>query len=197
MYFSVSAHPHMLILPSLEFEVKDGKCPGVWVDWEFDTMFSLSIIDSYDWDRNGIFDEEETRSIHDYAFINLENYGYFISVREGDVRRSPGGTYDFSARQEDGRLFYRFYVSFAQWNLGPDFAVSVFDPTYFCAVRYRDIPITLRKLGPGPVPEYGLEENREYPVYYDPLGAADDTTLYTRWKPGLETAYPEEAHVSF
>ncbi|MBI9103200.1 MAG: DUF1007 family protein [Spirochaetales bacterium] len=194
--FLLSAHPHMLLLPKLEFECDGETFLGVWVDWGFDSMFSLSIIDSYDWNKDGEFDADETQSVHDYAFINLENYGYFLSIREGDQRYTPSGTSGFSVRQVEGKLFYRFFVSFQEWSLGKDISVNVFDPTYFCAVQYADPAIIVRQAS-GAMPDFRLEENKDYPVYYNPMGTVDDDTTYDQWKPGLETAYPEEAHVWF
>ena len=193
---ALAAHPHMLLIARLDFDFEAERCRGVWMDWEFDTMFSASIIESYDWDYSGSFDSEENQAIHDYAFSNLENYGYFISIREGDDRRNPSSVQEFTARVNNGKLFYRFFVSLGDWGLGKEFSVSVFDPTYFCAVQYQEPPILVQQVS-GVSPEYRLEENKEYPIYYNPMGSVDDTRTYTQWKPGLETAYPQESHVWF
>ena len=42
-----------------------------------------------------------------------------------------------------------------------------------------------------------IEENKEFPVYYNPLGAATDSTVYYEWKPGLQTYYPKEVHLTY
>ncbi len=192
----VSAHPHMLLLSQLTFEFEGEECLGVRVDWGFDSMFSQSIIDSYDWDWNGEFDTDETTAVYNYAFINLENYGYFLSVRTGTTRFVPKEVEEFSVWLIEGRLYYNFFVSFDEWELGPDFSMSVFDPTYFCAVQYQTPSIIIDQRD-GRYPFFELEENKDFPVYYNPLGSVDDATVYEKWEPGLETAYPEEAHVYF
>ena len=89
------------------------------------------------------------------------------------------------------------------WGFDSYFSVSVFDPTYFCAVSYRNPPAGLRAQPDSGRPEGGapvrfsLETNEDYPVHYNPYGAIDDTRTYTAWQPGLETAYPDEILVSF
>jgi len=186
----------MLLLTSIECDFTGYTCTGIRVDWGFDRFFSRSILDDFDLNNDGLFDADETKEVYNFAFINLEKYGYFLYFRKGNTRSRPRKVTDFSVRQEQGQVFYNFYVPVEDLGLTKDFCISVFDPTYFCAVRYRDYPVTLHQ-SEGPVPEYELIENKSFPVYYDPMGAAGDTTTHDRWKPGLETAYPEEVHVFF
>jgi hypothetical protein len=40
-------------------------------------------------------------------------------------------------------------------------------------------------------------ENRNYPVYYDPLGSMNDTTIYYEWKKGLQIYYPREIRITY
>ena len=40
--------------------------------------------------------------------------------------------------------------------------------------------------------QFSLVENKDYPVYYDPFAPPGDNTVHEKWRPGLETAYPEE-----
>jgi len=137
------AHPHMFIESFLEFEFDSAECTGVWVDWGFDSCFSASIIYDYDRNRDGRFDQRETAAIFNEAFINLEKYGFFLYFRRGSNSSLPAAVDHFSARQEKGRLFYRFHVPVKGMGLTGHFSVSVFDPTYFCAVAYRDPPAGL------------------------------------------------------
>lgn len=189
-------HPHMLLMTQLEVDFQGRQCTGIRVDWGFDRFFSQSVIGDYDLDGDGRFDSRETEDVYNYAFINLAHYGYFLYFRQGNSRVQPGAVTDFSVRQADGQVFYNFYVPVKDLGLTDNFSISVFDPTYFCAVRYADDPVTLLHAG-GPEPSFELVENTGYPVYYNPLGDAGDNRTYDSWKPGLETAYPEEVHVFF
>ena len=74
--------------------------------------------------------------------------------------------------------------------------MAIFDTTYYCAIRYPDEAVTILQHAEGAsVPVWTREVNKAYPVYYNPAGGMTDMTAYSTWKPGLQTAYPEEIHV--
>jgi len=189
------AHPHIMLNTSLEIEYSNSKCTGVWVDWEFDRFFSVSIIRDFDKNKNGKFDKNEVKDIEAHAFSNLKNYGYFVNIRVGKKRSHPKRVTNFFARFSGDKLYYRFFVPLDKGSYS-NFNISIFDPTYYCAVTYVKGGITFGS-GKGPLPKYAILENKNYPVYYNPYGSASDMTAYTKWKPGLQTAYPKEVHVHF
>ncbi len=185
-----------MLLSDLDFVFSGHTCTGVWVEWEFDRFFSVSIIQDYDTDKNGSFSPQEIKQIHDHAFTNLRHYGYFVSFRKGKIRKSPDEATHFSARQEKEKLFYKFFIPLDNFKYDRGFYLSIFDPTYYCAVKYRKNPVKIEQ-SKGTKPSFSIETNKNYPVYYNPYGAAYDTSTYTRWKPGLQTAYPKEVHIFF
>jgi len=191
----LSAHPHIMLRTSLEIEYSNSKCEGIWVEWEFDRFFSISIINDFDLDKNGEFDASEVNEIEQFAFSNLKKYGYFIYLRAGNKRYNPDQVNSFSARYSGDKLYYRFFIPLLDKNFD-NFYVSVFDPTYYCAVDYMENGFLVGQ-GSGSLPELELLENKDDPVYYNPYGTATDMTAYTKWEPGLQTAYPKEVHVTF
>ena len=179
-----------------EFVFEDDKLVGCWLEWTFDSYFSADIIYTYDFDLNGKFDAEETDYIYNYAFINLKNYYYFTFIRQGKTRSNPEKVEKFSAYQKNGLLVYRFYIDLSQYK-GKEIYLAVYDYTYFCDVRYPDDPVSV-DFDPTKVNvSFAIEENKDYPVYYNPMGAATDTTVYYEWKPGLQTYYPREIHLTY
>ncbi len=91
--------------------------------------------------------------------------------------------------------FDRFFIPLAKGTYN-NLYLSIFDPTYYSAVSYVDDGIKIES-GTGQDPRYEVLGNKDYPVYYDPYGSASDMTTYTKWKPGLQIAYPKEVHVYF
>ncbi len=189
------AHPHIMLKTSLEIEYSNSGCDGIWVEWEFDRFFSISIINDFDLDKNGSFNSNEVKEIEENAFSNLKNYGYFIYLRSDEERYNPGEISSFSARYSGEKLYYRFFIPLKDKSFD-DFYISVFDPTYYCAVDYMENGSIVGQ-GSGTLPELELLENKDYPVFYNPYGTASDMTAYTKWEPGLQTAYPKEVHVYF
>lgn len=189
------SHPHIMLNTSLEIEYSNSNCDGIWVEWEFDRFFSISIINDFDLDRNGYFDDNEVREIEQNAFSNLKKYGYFIYLRSGEQRYNPEAISSFSARFSSEKLYYRFFIPLSGRSFS-NFYISVFDPTYYCAVGYVENGSIIGQ-GSGRLPNLELLENKDFPVFYNPYGTTTDMTAYTKWEPGLQTAYPRELHVYF
>jgi ABC-type uncharacterized transport system substrate-binding protein len=192
----LSAHPHVRLYAKLEFEYNNNRCNGFWVEWKFDDYFSASVIHEFDKDKNSVFTDNEIESIYKKAFINLKNYGYFIFLRKGKIRQHPKNIQKFNAWQRDNILYYRFYVTLNGLNYGNDFYVAVFDRTFYCDIKYPELPVSIEQIN-GKMPLYEVAINKKYPIYYNSLGALDDMQIYKKWKPGLQTAYPEEIHLFF
>lgn len=193
----LSAHPHMAIYYSCDFHFQDNELKGAWINFAFDKIFSVDIVQYYDLDKNGIFDEAETEDVYNNAFINLKKYGFFISIREAGGRSAPGEVSDFSARlEEDDVLNYRFYIELEE-NSERELYLSIFDPSYFCAsYMAEDNPVGVIA-EPAHQAEFEILENVDNPVYYDPYQPAGDPTVHTEWRPGLNTFFPEEIHLVY
>lgn len=196
------AHPHMSLESRIEFEYAGKTCTSIRLEWTFDPFFSASIIQEMDTDRNGRLDAKESENVRNYAFVNLRKFGYFTYIRKGDQRVTPEKIERFVASIRGDRLVYAFTVPLTGKGYGEDFSVAVFDTTYFCAVMFPPsgaapaATITQTEEG-APKPRWERSINKKYPVYYNPQSPATDGTVYTAWKSGLETAYPEEIHVHF
>ncbi len=191
------AHPHMFIDCTADFVWDKAQLSGCYLEWTLDQFFSADIIQAYDENRDGKFNAAETKLVHDNAFINLKNYYYFTFIRQGSKRTNPPEVSKFSVRQKDGKLIYRFFVDLSQTAPGElDFAC--YDYTFFCDISYPgSAPIKLTYDGAFVSPSYAIVENKDYPVYYNPLGAIDDTTIYYKWKQGLQTYYPREIRITY
>jgi len=192
------AHPHMSLESRVEFEYSGAACTGFWLDWTFDPYFSAAIIQEHDRDGDGHFSAAEAATVQERAFSNLRKYGYFVYLRSGKIRRQPQEVRRFSPEIRGDLLAYRFYIDLSGQGYGRDFSMAIFDPTYYCAAAYYPEAALIRQVDTGaPAPQWERRVNKEYPVYYNPLGTSTDMTSYNSWKPGLATAYPEEIRVWF
>ncbi len=195
--FALFAHPHMYLSSAEEFVWKGAKLDGCWIEWTFDRFFSADIIQGYDLNGDKAFDAAETKAVYEGAFINLKNYYYFTFIRQGKTRTNPPSVSRFTVRQKDGILAYRFWVDLSKSAPG-ELALAVYDYTFFCDIAYPEKGAVALTYDPALVrPSYEIVENKDYPVYYNPLGAIDDTTIYYEWKKGLQTFYPREIRVRY
>lgn len=195
IFFSY-AHPHMWFDSEFEIIFSDSKLQGVNIIWTFDKFFSSDIISGYDLNRDGVFSTKETDDVFQNAFTYTSNYGHFTFVRVGNKRKSPESILrkDFSASQKNGRLKYKFYVDLSSYNEN-EIYIACYDYTFFCDISYPKNPVKF--IGTKSDPKYEIIENKNYPIYYDPFGSIDDTRVYYKWAPGLNTYYPLEIKLIF
>lgn len=182
---------------SEEFVFDDTKLKGCWIEWTFDSYFSADVKYSHDKDHNNYYDKDEIVDIYNNAFINLKNYYYFIFIRQGNKRTNPDRVYNFTAKQlSDGTLVYRFYIDLSEYE-GNELYLAVYDYTFFCDIRYPDNSVSFNYDKSKLKVSYTIDENTDYPVYYDPLGPATDTTVHYKWHKGLQVYYPREIHIKY
>lgn len=189
------AHPHTFIYSTLAPEFDGQTVKGVWVEWTFDEMFSLQVIMEADTNGNKKLEPTEVDYIFDHAFINLKNYDYFFYQRDGEDRIGAKEIEEFNARINGNVLVYKFFVPLER-KTNP-LVISLIDSTFFCALSYnKGKPVYFVK-AESVAPQYRIEQNKKYPVYYNPMGAIDDDRIYTKFQKGLSTAYPEEVIINY
>ncbi len=187
------SHPHMAIYASCEFDFEENDPVGLWVNYSFDQYFSIGLISEFDVDGSGEFNAEETDKIYNNAFIYMKNYGFLISIRDKNGRTSPEVVSDFSVSAEDDIITYRFYINLKKRE-ERELYISVYDRTFYCAIYYtEETPVKVHSEQQVKT-QYVIEENTEYPVYYNPFALPTDNTTYDRWETGLQTYYPKEIH---
>lgn len=187
----------MFLISTEEFVWNRERLSGCWIEWTFDQFFSADIIQAYDHDGNGTFDAKETKEVYNGAFINLKNYYYFTFIRQGATRTNPPSVDKFTAGIRDRKMWYRFFIDLSKTAPG-EICLSVYDYTFFCDIRYPDASPVKLSYDPEFVhPSFQIVENKDNPVYYNPLGAIDDNTIYYTWKKGLQTYYPREIRITY
>lgn len=193
------SHPHMFFTSKVEFVFSGKILQGAYVTWTFDRFFSADVISGYDLNYDGKFSKTETFDVYDNFFTYTQNYYYFIFIREGNNRTSPKNVdrNKFSVWQKDGIVSYKFYIDLKSLKT-KEFFFACYDYTFFCDITYpKKFPVVFNCDKSIVNPKFEIVENKNYPVYYNPFGAIDDTRIYTSWAPGLNTYYPREIRVRF
>jgi len=197
--FPAFSHPHMWFTSSIEVVFSEKKLAGAYVTWTFDRFFSADIINGYDLNGDGLFSKVEAADVYENAFRYTENYYYFIFIREGNKRTTPENIEksSFSVWQKNGIVSYRFFLDLKEFKNREVF-LACYDYTFYCDITYPDKNAVKFIFDPKLIrPSYEIIENKDYPVYYNPLGAIDDNRIYYKWAPGLNTYYPKEIRIRF
>ncbi len=197
--FPAFSHPHMWFTSSLEVVFSGKNLKGAYITWTFDRFFSADVISGYDLNGDGIFSTKETADVYENAFSYSENFYYFTFIRQGEKRVTPEHIEkaSFSVWQNKGIVSYRFFIDLSKFK-GQEIFLACYDYTFFCDITYpKNAAVKFIYDKTLITPSYTVIENKNYPVYYDPLGAMDDNRIYYKWAPGLNTYYPKEVRIRF
>ena len=128
-----AAHPHVFITSDAAF-LFDGKLvTGVRIGWLFDDVFSDTVIQEHDRDRDGRFDAKEIADVEANAFHAVKDFHYFTYLWVGGKMVEPIHVRDFTARQVNGLLIYAFTVPLPK-PVDPRatrLQLEMYDETYF------------------------------------------------------------------
>ncbi|THB66366.1 MAG: DUF1007 family protein [Desulfovibrio sp.] len=139
--YTASAHPHVFLEAEVTFVFDDEGLAGIRHRWVFDEMFTATILDIVDLNRNGTIDPDEVSVTQQEAFSNLENYDYFMAIHINGERFNVEWVTDFTAEvRDDGKLIYGFLVPchVAAHSDPKEIKVAVYDETFYVFIAYGD-----------------------------------------------------------
>jgi ABC-type uncharacterized transport system substrate-binding protein len=142
----VSAHPHLFIDIMAKFMFSDSTLSGVNIFWDMDEMYSASLMEEFDLNKNGTFEKSEYTSIYKEAFSYAANSNYFMVVTWGESLLQVAETKRFVARiLPDKKIRYSFFVplNIKLQEIADDKLVMFFnDPSMFVAFDLKKNMIT-------------------------------------------------------
>ncbi|MGE0737408.1 MAG: DUF1007 family protein [Alphaproteobacteria bacterium] len=132
------AHPHVFIEAAAAIVVKDQSITAVKVQWTFDELFSNTLIQDFDKNKNKQFEPDEIADLRQNAFRSLKDFGFltWIKVDGKPIKIEPEMIVDFSAAQNKAMVVYRFTVNLKE-PVHPrktPFQVSLYDETFYIEV---------------------------------------------------------------
>ncbi len=138
---SAQAHPHVWIDATVGIAVTAGaEARSVAVTWMFDEMYSTVAVFGLDTDGDGVTSSAELELLIGESMVSLQEWNYFLDVRQDGARLKTGKAVDAVASLEDGRLVYRYTVPLAapaDLNAAP-LVVRAFDPSFYIDVSFPE-----------------------------------------------------------
>jgi ABC-type uncharacterized transport system substrate-binding protein len=135
------AHPHMFIDVMVKFMLNDTALVGFYVYWDFDEMNSAMLIDDFDRNRNGRFEQSESDTVEREAFAYSANSNYFTALTWDKKLLKVHLVSDFLASiQGKSIVRYSFYVpcDIALEDIaGKEVSVFFHDPSIFVAFELK------------------------------------------------------------
>jgi len=165
---SALGHPHVFIEAEVEVELNAQGIKGLWHYWTFDEYFSAWIIEEFDTTRDGRFNDEETRAVHDGAFQYLAEFGYFTKVLKGKREIPIKAIEKFSVATRGHQVVYTFFVNLdIKVPSGvADITIAVYDEAFYCQVAFPKKEIRFKGKPDGWKIEQAKHELPEFAYYF-------------------------------
>ena len=134
------SHPHVIVTYDVSFLLNEHGVHGIKMNWDMDEMFSASLIDSFDENKDGKFDANEIKVIENEAFSNLQNYHYMTYSYLNDKPNKFFPAEKFHASINDGVVRYTFTlpVKVNAEKSKKTLEVSVYDESNFMSFSFTD-----------------------------------------------------------
>ncbi len=135
--YSAYSHPHVFIDNSVIFIFGENGLKSIQLTWVFNEMFSSMVIEDYDKNKDGEFDQDELEILQIDMFSNVKDYCYFCHMTIDGKEFKVNEVVDFFAYIRDGAMVvYTFIVpceviAEAKYKT---IVLSVYDDTYYIAV---------------------------------------------------------------
>jgi len=132
------AHPHVFIEATAGLVVANQSVTSIKVQWTFDELFSNTLIEDFDKNKNKKFEPEEIADLKQNAFRSLKDFGFltWIRIDNKPVKVEPEMIADFNATQRKAMVVYSFTINLKE-PVDPrrtPFQVSLYDETFYIEV---------------------------------------------------------------
>ncbi|THB69740.1 MAG: DUF1007 family protein [Gammaproteobacteria bacterium] len=134
------AHPHMFVSYDVTFVVDGSGLTGVRMNWDMDPMFSASLMESFDLNKNRKLEKNEIKKLEKEAFSNLANYHYMTFIRLDGKPSKFQIPENFTAAIVDKEVRYTFTlpIKISAKNGEQKVGVEVYDGSNFIYFSYNE-----------------------------------------------------------
>jgi ABC-type uncharacterized transport system substrate-binding protein len=132
---AAAAHPHVWVTMKAQLVYgPDGSITGVRHSWTFDDMFSVFATQGIDTKTKGEFSRDELKPMAQTNVESLKDFDYFTYAKSDGSKlefAEPLGDYYLDYDSKETVLTLHFTLPLKKPVKAKEFAVEVFDPSYF------------------------------------------------------------------
>lgn len=141
---SLFSHPHVYIDAEMAFRIEEDEIAGIVQRWTLLRNFSPELIEAYDLDENGAFEENEQDLIYREAFAPIAAHHYFTHIMVDGIDYYPTGIEEFQAEISGQDVIFSFYIpcGIGAMDRMREVEISTHDPSTYVsfALLYVDDP---------------------------------------------------------
>jgi ABC-type uncharacterized transport system substrate-binding protein len=164
-----AAHPHVFIDDVVTFLFTDGKISGLRLLWTFDEVFSETLLEDFDTNRDGSFSASEIANIKKTSLSNLKKFGYFTHLWVDGRPFTTFDATDLMVTHKGDSVSYDMQITLAN-PLDPrhtKIETAIYDDTYYVEVGlHASAPVRFKGIPEGSC-KYSVREDDSRAYYYD------------------------------
>ena len=194
------AHPHVFVDTGIEVEFDDqGRAVGLWINWRYDDLFSLIIIEDrgLDPDFDGVLTEAELAGLQGWDMQWDPGYPGDTYALQGGAGLALSGPSQWNTVYAEARISSRHFRAFAApVVIGAEpLVVQVYDPSFYTAYAITS-EVVMQGGKACEAVIYQPDEEAAGQILQDALaeqaGSADVEMAF----PAIGAAYAEEARIT-
>jgi ABC-type uncharacterized transport system substrate-binding protein len=164
----VASHPHVFIDTKIFIELNEEGIEGFWQHWAFDEYFSAWVIEEFDTDRDGKFNDDELKIVYERTLVGIKENGYFTRVLVGDTEIPVTGIEKFSVEIKENRTVYSFFVplEIKIYQSTKDVFITVYDESFYCHVFFPPNELGFNGNRLNWAIEYATQELPQFSFYF-------------------------------
>jgi ABC-type uncharacterized transport system substrate-binding protein len=134
-----SAHPHVWVTMKSEVVYgPDGSITGVRHAWTFDDMFSTFATQGLEQKTKGAFTREELAPLAKVNVTSLKEFEYFTYARANGEKSAFVDPQDYYLEFNNNVLTLNFTLPLQKPAKAKEFAIEVYDPSYFVDFAFAE-----------------------------------------------------------
>lgn len=132
------AHPHVLIDSHIVLRFEAGKIVDLQMGWKFDAVYSGSLLQDFDKNKDGKLSTQELAAMEQDAFQDTAQYSYFTHARvDGKPLTWPKAEGFQVIAQKDGLIYaFRLRLPAPVDPRQQDFRLSTYEETYYIDIDF-------------------------------------------------------------
>jgi tRNA threonylcarbamoyladenosine biosynthesis protein TsaE len=132
------AHPHVMVDVTAVVMFDKGLIHSVALAWKFDPVFSATLVQDFDKNKNGQIDGDELKDLERDAFQNTREQDYFTYLKLAGQKIKAPKAVDFKLNRLKDSLVYTFRIPLPR-PVDPrkeSFSFSTYEETYYIDIGF-------------------------------------------------------------
>lgn len=166
-----AAHPHMFVFTQFTLVFDDQGLASIKVLWDFDEMYSVTTVESFDENHDGIFNPEEAEELARIGVESLADFNYFTHITIGKEQYPVQRVEDMKVEFKNNHLLYSFTVPCPVGisDVPTNIKISPYDNEFFAAMFFSEQQPVIYQNSDAFSIESSIAKDPDILIYFDSL----------------------------